>query len=80
MILGYGFFITAVASLKLAMRKGKPLLFIDYIKGFWKAKSENKNRNRKEENKMQCFDAIFCLKQKLLPSNLGGTHDTQLQK
>ena len=40
--LGYGFFITAVASLKLAMRKGKPLLFIDYIKGFWKAKAENK--------------------------------------
>ncbi|TGD57200.1 glycosyltransferase [Flavobacterium humi] len=40
--LGYGFFITAVASLKLAMRKGKPLLFIDYIKGFWKAKSEKK--------------------------------------
>jgi len=40
--LGYGFFITAVASFKLAMRKGKPLLFIDYIKGFWKAKSENK--------------------------------------
>jgi hypothetical protein len=41
--LGYGFFITAVASLKLAMRKGKPLLFLDYIKGFWKAKRENKN-------------------------------------
>ncbi len=40
--LGYGFFITAVASLKLAMRKGKPLLFIDYIKGFRKAKAENK--------------------------------------
>jgi glycosyltransferase involved in cell wall biosynthesis len=40
--LGYGFFITAIASLKLASRKGKPLLFIDYIKGFWKAKSENK--------------------------------------
>lgn len=40
--LGYGFFITAVASLKLAMRKGKPLLFLDYLKGFWKAKSENK--------------------------------------
>jgi glycosyltransferase involved in cell wall biosynthesis len=40
--LGYGFFITAVASLKLAVRKGKPLLFIDYIKGFWKAKAENK--------------------------------------
>ncbi|WP_333876374.1 glycosyltransferase family 2 protein [Flavobacterium sp.] len=40
--LGYGFFITSVASLKLAMRKGKPLLFLDYIKGFWKAKSANK--------------------------------------
>ena len=40
--LGYGFFITAVASLKLAMRKGKLLLFLDYIKGFWKAKRENK--------------------------------------
>ncbi len=40
--LGYGFFITAIASLKLAMRKGKPLLFLDYIRGFWKAKAENK--------------------------------------
>ncbi|ESU27380.1 glycosyl transferase [Flavobacterium limnosediminis JC2902] len=40
--LGYGFFITGIASLKLAMRKGKPLLFLDYIKGFWKAKSERK--------------------------------------
>lgn len=40
--LGYGFFITAIASLKLALRKGKPLLFLDYIKGFWKAKSEKK--------------------------------------
>lgn len=40
--LGYGFFITAIASLKLAMRKGKPLLFLDYIKGFWKAKSAQK--------------------------------------
>ena len=40
--LGYGLFITAIASLKLAMRKGKPLLFLDYIKGFWKAKRENK--------------------------------------
>lgn len=40
--LGYGFFITAIASLKLAMRKGKPLLFIDYINGFWKAKSTKK--------------------------------------
>lgn len=40
--LGYGFFITAIASLKLAMRKGKPLLFLDYLKGFWKAQSEQK--------------------------------------
>ena len=37
--LGYGFFITAIASAKLAMMKKKPLLFLDYIKGFWKAKS-----------------------------------------
>ena len=40
--LGYGFLITTLASLKLAIRKGKPLLFIDYIMGFWKAKKENK--------------------------------------
>ncbi len=40
--LGYGLFITAVASLKLASRKGKPLLFIDYLMGFWKAKSSGK--------------------------------------
>ncbi len=40
--LGYGFLITSIASLKLAMRKGKPMLFLDYIKGFWKAKSANK--------------------------------------
>lgn len=40
--LGYGFWITAIASLKLAMRKGKLLLFLDYLKGFWRAKKENK--------------------------------------
>ena len=40
--LGYGFLITSIASLKLAFRKGKPLLFIDYLKGFWKAKSSKK--------------------------------------
>lgn len=39
--LGYGFFITAIASAKLAMMKKKPLLFLDYIQGFWKAKSTN---------------------------------------
>jgi glycosyltransferase involved in cell wall biosynthesis len=36
--LGYGFFITTISSAKLAMMKKKPLLFFDYIKGFWKAK------------------------------------------
>lgn len=40
--LGYGFWITTIASLKLAMRKGKLLLFSDYLKGFWQAKKENK--------------------------------------
>lgn len=40
--LGYGFFITAIASAKLAMRKKKPLLFLDYITGFFKAKSAHK--------------------------------------
>ncbi|MBK0370991.1 glycosyltransferase [Flavobacterium agrisoli] len=40
--LGYGFTITAIASMKLAFRKGKPFLFIDYLNGFWKAKRENK--------------------------------------
>ena len=36
--LGYGFWITSIASAKLAMMKKKPLLFLDYIQGFWKAK------------------------------------------
>lgn len=40
--LGYGFIITAISSLKLAMRKGKPFLFIDYLVGFWKAKLANR--------------------------------------
>jgi glycosyltransferase involved in cell wall biosynthesis len=40
--LGYGFWITTIASLKLAMMKKKPLLFIDYIIGFWKAKADRK--------------------------------------
>jgi hypothetical protein len=40
--LGYGFFITAIASVKLSMMKKKPLLFLDYIKGFWKAKNAKK--------------------------------------
>lgn len=40
--LGYGFFITAIASVKLALMKRKPLLFLDYIQGFWKAKMDKK--------------------------------------
>ena len=40
---GYGFLITAIASLKLALRKKKPLLFLDYIKGFLKAKATQKD-------------------------------------
>ncbi len=40
--LGYGLWITSIASVKLALRKKKPLLFLDYIKGFWKAKSDKK--------------------------------------
>lgn len=40
--LGYGFWITAIASAKLALMKKKPLLFVDYISGFWKAKTARK--------------------------------------
>lgn len=40
--LGYGFIITAIASAKLAMMKKKPLLFLDYINGFSKAKATKK--------------------------------------
>ena len=36
--LGYGFWITAIASAKLAMMKKRPFLFFDYIKGFLKKK------------------------------------------
>ena len=37
--LGYGFAITLVASMKLAMKKKQPKLFLDYIKGFQMAKA-----------------------------------------
>lgn len=40
--LGYGFWITAIASVKLAMMKKKPLLFLDYMRGFFKAQSDKK--------------------------------------
>ena len=36
--LGYGFLITIISSAKLALMKKKPLLFFDYILGYWKAK------------------------------------------
>lgn len=37
--LHYGLLITLIASIKLASKKGKPLLFLDYIKGYFKAKA-----------------------------------------
>jgi glycosyltransferase involved in cell wall biosynthesis len=39
--LGYGLLITTIASAKLALMKKKPLLFFDYIQGFWKAQKAN---------------------------------------
>ncbi len=40
--LGYGFMITLIASVKLALRKKKPLLLLDYLIGFYQAKSKRK--------------------------------------
>lgn len=40
--LGYGFLITAIASAKLALMKKKPMLYFDYMRGFFKAKAFNK--------------------------------------
>lgn len=40
--LGYGLLITTIAAAKLAMRKKKPSLFVDYINGFLKASKEGK--------------------------------------
>lgn len=37
--LHYGVLLTFIASLKLATRKKKPLLFLDYIQGYFKAKA-----------------------------------------
>ena len=45
--LGYGFTLTAIASAKLAMMKGRPALFSDYILGYLKA---SKNRMPKLVN------------------------------
>jgi glycosyltransferase involved in cell wall biosynthesis len=41
-VIGYGFIITAIAGAKLALRKKKPLLFFDYLKGFLKARQSGK--------------------------------------
>jgi glycosyltransferase involved in cell wall biosynthesis len=40
--LGYGLLITAIAGAKLALRKKKPFLFLDYINGYLKASREKK--------------------------------------
>ncbi|HEY0091419.1 MAG TPA: glycosyltransferase family 2 protein [Flavobacterium sp.] len=40
--LGYGFWITAIASAKLSMMKRRPLLFLDYVFGYFKASSAGK--------------------------------------
>lgn len=39
--LHYGGIITCIAALKLASKKKKPLLFIDYLLGYYKAKKES---------------------------------------
>ncbi len=38
--MGYGFWITAIASLKMAMAKKKPAFFLDNLRGFYKARRE----------------------------------------
>ncbi len=40
--LGYGFLITLIAAIKLALLKKRPLLIWDYLLGFWKAKRNKK--------------------------------------
>lgn len=40
--LGYGFWLTLIASLKLAYKKKRLLLFFDYLKGFRQAKKNKK--------------------------------------
>jgi len=40
--LGYGLGVTLIASAKLALLKKKPLLFLDYIRGFYQARSQRK--------------------------------------
>lgn len=42
--LDYGFLLTAIASIKLALLKKKPLLLIDYLKGYFKAAKSNRSK------------------------------------
>ncbi|MDX1471802.1 MAG: glycosyltransferase, partial [Flavobacteriaceae bacterium] len=37
----YGLIITLISALKLAFKKGRPLLFLDYIRGYFKARKSN---------------------------------------
>jgi glycosyltransferase involved in cell wall biosynthesis len=65
--LGYGLFITTISSAKLAMMKKKPLLFFDYIKGFWKAKlSKTPLLVTKEQAKFIRNYRLQKMKQKLI--------------
>lgn len=41
-VLRYGFFLTFIASVKLAFKKSKPGFFIDYLRGFFRAKRKQK--------------------------------------
>lgn len=72
--LGYGFFITAIAAAKLAMMKKKPLLFFDYIKGFWKAKSaKNPLLVTKDQAKFIRNYRLAKMKQKLFRTKTNNT-------
>lgn len=55
--LGYGFFITAIASAKLAMRKKSLSLFADYMNGYLKAASGNKPKlvNKEQEQFIRSY-------------------------
>lgn len=41
--LRYGFWLSAIASTKLALKKGRPFLIIDYLKGYYKAKRKSQS-------------------------------------
>jgi hypothetical protein len=39
--LDYGFLLTTIASIKLSLLKKRPLLIVDYLKGYFKAAKNN---------------------------------------